>query len=45
VATPDKTPEEISADDRKSDVIAILVIFTALLLGAMHFASGWTFDF
>jgi hypothetical protein len=29
--------------DRKADVIGILVIFTALVLGAIHFISGWTF--
>ncbi|HEX7037237.1 MAG TPA: hypothetical protein VF210_15790 [Pseudomonadales bacterium] len=45
MATPDKTPEQIAAEDRKADLIAILVIFTALILGAIHFASGWTFDF
>lgn len=45
MATPDKTPEQIAAEDRKADVIAVLVIFTALVLGAIHFASGWTFHF
>jgi hypothetical protein len=45
VATPDKTPEEIAAEDRKADVVAIVIIFTALVLGALHFASGWNFDF
>lgn len=41
VATPDKSPEEIAAEDRKADVIGVVVIFTALVLGAVHFASGW----
>ena len=45
MATPDKTPEQIAEDDRKADVIAVLVIFTALILGVIHFASGWTFHF
>jgi hypothetical protein len=31
------------AGDRKADVQAILVIFTMLVLGAIHFVSGWTF--
>jgi hypothetical protein len=30
-------------DDAKVDNRAILVIFTALVLGAVHFISGWTF--
>ncbi len=30
-------------DDRTVDVKAILVIFTALTLFAVHFISGWTF--
>ncbi len=41
----DQTPEEIRAADRKADARAILIIFTALVLGAIHFASGWTFHF
>lgn len=45
MATPDKTPEQIAEEDRKADLIAVLVIFTALVLGAIHFASGWTFHF
>jgi hypothetical protein len=31
--------------DAKADWIAILVVFTMLVLGAVHFISGWTFDF
>lgn len=38
-----QSPEELAAADRKADVKAILVIFTALVLGALHFVSGWTF--
>lgn len=41
----DQTPEQLAAADRKADVIGILVIFTALVLTALHFVSGWTFDF
>ena len=29
--------------DRKADIRAILVIFGALIAGAIHFVSGWTF--
>ncbi|MEQ8860178.1 MAG: hypothetical protein RIC56_16165 [Pseudomonadales bacterium] len=39
------TPEQASAEDRKADVKAILVIFSALVLAALHFVSGWNFDF
>jgi len=38
-------PHAAAAADRRADVKAILVIFTALLLAALHFVSGWTFDF
>jgi hypothetical protein len=31
--------------DRKADVKAILVVFVCLVLAAVYFASGWTFDF
>ena len=31
--------------DRRADRIAILVVFGALILMAVHFVSGWTFDF
>jgi hypothetical protein len=31
-------------EDRKADARAVLVIFVALVLGAVHFVSGWTFD-
>jgi hypothetical protein len=34
----DKTDE-----DRKVDAWAVLVVFTTLVLGAVHFISGWTF--
>jgi hypothetical protein len=29
------------AADRKADAKGLLVIFIALVLGAVHFASGW----
>ena len=45
MSASDKTPEQIAAEDRKADVIAIIIIFTTLVLGALHFASGWKFDF
>ena len=31
------------ADDQRSDVRAILVIFSVTVLMALHFVSGWTF--
>lgn len=40
MATTEQTPEQIRAEDRKADMIAILVIFSALVLGALHFASS-----
>lgn len=39
----DLSPEQLADADRKADVRAILVIFTAMVLGAVHFISGWTF--
>jgi hypothetical protein len=45
VSARDKTPDELAAEDRKADLKAILIIFIALVLGAIHFVSGWTFDF
>ena len=32
------------AEDRKTDAWAVLIIFSALVLGAVHFISGWTVD-
>ncbi len=31
--------------DRSADLKAILVIFTTLVVGAVYFVSGWTFDY
>jgi hypothetical protein len=31
------------ADDQRTDVRAILVIFSVTVLMALHFVSGWTF--
>ena len=36
--------DDKSAEDRKTDAWAVLTIFSALVLGAVHFISGWTFD-
>lgn len=41
----DQSPEAEAQADRRADVKAILLIFVALVLGAVHFVSGWTFDF
>jgi hypothetical protein len=30
-------------DDQRMDARALLVIFTMMVLGAIHFVSGWTF--
>ena len=38
--------ERIQAEreaDRRADVRAILVVFSALVAAAVHFISGWTF--
>jgi hypothetical protein len=43
VAPNENPPDDGDAADRKADLIGILVIFTALVLGAVHFISGWTF--
>lgn len=44
--TPDQEPETTSTqDDSKADVIAIAVIFSAAVLMAAHFISGFTIDF
>jgi hypothetical protein len=45
VSAKEKTSEDLAAEDRKADVKAIIIIFAALVLGALHFVSGWTFDF
>jgi hypothetical protein len=45
VSAKEKPPEELAAEDRKADVKAIIIIFVVLVLGALHFVSGWTFDF
>lgn len=45
MSAENQTPEEAAAADRKADVIGILVIFTGMVLMALHFVSGWTFDF
>ena len=41
--TADRVESERAADS-KADVRALFVIFTMLVLGAIHFVSGWTFD-
>jgi hypothetical protein len=41
----DLSPEEQAEADRRADVKAILLILAALVLGAVHFVSGWTFHF
>lgn len=40
----DKRIDERTEEDRSVDAKAVLVIFTALVLGALHFVSGWNFD-
>lgn len=41
----EQTPEQLAKADRKADLVAIVIIFTTLVLGAVHFISGWTFHF
>jgi len=43
--TPQEVQDSKSDEDRKADAWAVLVIFVALVLGAVTFISGWTFDF
>ncbi|NCF32090.1 MAG: hypothetical protein GWP50_00800 [Proteobacteria bacterium] len=44
--TPEQeTNNEVSNDDSKADVAAIVVIFSAAVLMAAHMISGFTFDF
>jgi|TARA_Y100001933_G_scaffold257914_1_gene305054 hypothetical protein len=45
VSAEHQTPEQAADADRKADVKAILVIFTTMVLMALHFVSGWKFDF
>jgi hypothetical protein len=45
MASHDDSPEQAAAADSRADIKAILLIFVALVLGAVHFVSGWTFDF
>jgi len=46
---PDAAAVEISRtdaereEDQQIDARALLVIFSMLVLGAIHFVSGWTF--
>lgn len=51
-ATHDQNPEPLTAEqeqeseaDNRADAKTILVMFAALVLFAVHFASGWSFDF
>ena len=37
--------DESQVADASADAKAILIMFVALVLFAVHFASGWTFDF
>ena len=41
-ASPSRIEAEREADNR-TDVKAILVIFSAIIAMAVHFVSGWTF--
>ncbi len=36
--------ESDQAADKKADLKAAMIVFTMLVLGAIHFVSGWTFD-
>lgn len=46
-STMDDTPidDGRSDADRKADAWAVMIIFWALVAGAVHYVSGWTFDF
>ncbi|MFU8817320.1 MAG: hypothetical protein ACNA7W_18385 [Pseudomonadales bacterium] len=45
MALNENPPEDNDDADRKADVIAIMVIFSALVLAAVHFISGWAPQF
>jgi hypothetical protein len=42
--TAEQASETNASGDREADLRGLLVIFCALVLGAVHFISGWTFD-
>jgi hypothetical protein len=44
-ASQDVLDDDKTDEDRKVDAWAVLVVFVALVLGAVHFVSGWTFHF
>ena len=46
-STMSDTPADdgMSDSDRKADAWAVIIIFWALVAGAVHYVSGWTFDF
>ena len=42
----ESTQDDAEAEaDARADNWAIVIIFTALVLAAVHFISGWRFDF
>jgi hypothetical protein len=41
-ATADRAAD--GAADRKADLKAAAIVFVMLVLGAIYFVSGWTFD-
>jgi len=38
-------PEAKDPGDSKADIKALIIVFTALVAMAVHFISGFTFDF
>ena len=44
-AVQEQTESEAASNDTRADVWAIIIMFTAAVAMAMHFVSGFTFDF
>ena len=45
VESAEQVSEPDNGADRRADLRALLTIFCAMVLSAVHFISGWTFDF
>jgi hypothetical protein len=45
VESAEQVSEPDNGADRRADLRALVTIFCATVLSAVHFISGWTFDF
>ena len=41
----EETQNNVEAEDSKADLKAVLIVFTTLVVMAVHFVSGFSFDF